>query len=352
MDPGYQKAVRKVFVDWYDEGPHLPRQAHHQLVSSLLHGALRHRGRARGRRQQPVAHPLSAEGGGGRTSTTWSWRRPVPRRCSATRAWRCTPTTSATQDLVGATVVLPLLGREIPIVADEYVDPSFGTGAVKVTPAHDPNDFEIAERHDCEKLNIFTADATVNENGGPYAGLDRYEARKRVVADLDRAGAARQDRRARPLGGALLPLPHGHRAVAVRPVVRGHEAAGRAGDRGRARRPRDLPPEAVGERLLPLDGEHPRLVHLAAAVVGPPDPGVLLRRVRRDGRIDGRPHRVPDVRRRGAPGRGRARHVVLARSCGRSRRSAGPSRRPSWSTSIRPPCSPPRATSCSCGSRA
>ncbi len=90
--------------------------------------------------------------------------------------------------IVGATVVLPLMGREIPVVADDYVDPSFGSGAVKVTPAHDPNDFDIGERHDCAKINIMDADATISEEGGVYAGLERYEARKRVLADLDAAG--------------------------------------------------------------------------------------------------------------------------------------------------------------------
>ena len=102
-----------------------------------------------------------------------------------------------------------------------------------------------------------------------------------------------------------------------------------AGDRGRARRARDLPPEALGERVLPLDGEHPRLVHLAPAVVGPPHPGVLLRRVRASGRLDGGPHRVPDVRRRRFARTRTSSTRGSARSCGRSPRSAGRSRRPS-----------------------
>ncbi|MDO8986997.1 MAG: valine--tRNA ligase, partial [Coriobacteriia bacterium] len=90
--------------------------------------------------------------------------------------------------LVGAIVVLPLTAREIPVVADEYVDPSFGTGAVKVTPAHDPNDFDIGERHDCAKINIMNADATISSEGGVYAGLDRYVARKQIIADLEAQG--------------------------------------------------------------------------------------------------------------------------------------------------------------------
>lgn len=89
---------------------------------------------------------------------------------------------------VGKTVILPILEREIPIVADSYVDPKFGTGVVKVTPAHDPNDFDIGKRHDLEEINILCIDGTLNENAGKFKGLDRYEGRKQVVAELDRKG--------------------------------------------------------------------------------------------------------------------------------------------------------------------
>jgi valyl-tRNA synthetase len=88
--------------------------------------------------------------------------------------------------LVGKTALLPLLGREMPVITDDFVDPEFGTGAVKVTPAHDPNDFEMGRRHGLEEINIFTPEAVVNENGGPYAGLERYEARNAVVRDLEK----------------------------------------------------------------------------------------------------------------------------------------------------------------------
>ena len=90
--------------------------------------------------------------------------------------------------LVGSTVVLPLLDREIPVVADAWVDPEFGTGAVKVTPAHDPNDFEIGQRHGLPPIDVMDDDACITEAGGPYAGLDRYAARERVKADLDALG--------------------------------------------------------------------------------------------------------------------------------------------------------------------
>lgn len=90
--------------------------------------------------------------------------------------------------LIGKTLILPLVGREIPVIADEYVDPSFGTGAVKVTPAHDPNDFEIGVRHNLPFTNIMNENATINENGGKYEGLDRYEAREKIVKDLEEQG--------------------------------------------------------------------------------------------------------------------------------------------------------------------
>ncbi len=92
------------------------------------------------------------------------------------------------KDVVGKTLILPLVGREIPVIADSYVDPSFGTGAVKVTPAHDPNDFEMGIRHNLEFINIMNENATINENGGKYKGLDRYEARERIVEDLKNLG--------------------------------------------------------------------------------------------------------------------------------------------------------------------
>ncbi len=92
------------------------------------------------------------------------------------------------KDMVGKKVLLPLVNREIPIVADFYVDKEFGTGAVKITPAHDPNDFEVGKRHNLEEINIMNDDATINERGGKYAGMERYEARKAIVKDLEEQG--------------------------------------------------------------------------------------------------------------------------------------------------------------------
>ena len=92
------------------------------------------------------------------------------------------------QHLIGKMLKLPLTDREIPVIADPYVDKEFGTGCVKITPAHDPNDFEVGKRHNLEEINIMNDDATINEKGGKYAGMDRYEARKAMVADLDAQG--------------------------------------------------------------------------------------------------------------------------------------------------------------------
>ena len=92
------------------------------------------------------------------------------------------------QHLIGKTVLLPIVNKEIPVVADEYVDKEFGTGVVKITPAHDPNDFEVGKRHNLEQINIMNDDATINELGGKYAGMDRYEARKAIVEELKEMG--------------------------------------------------------------------------------------------------------------------------------------------------------------------
>lgn len=92
------------------------------------------------------------------------------------------------RDLIGKMLLLPLTDRRIPVIADEYVDREFGTGCVKITPAHDPNDFEVGRRHELEEINILNDDASMNERCGKYAGMDRYEARKAIVEDLDRLG--------------------------------------------------------------------------------------------------------------------------------------------------------------------
>lgn len=98
------------------------------------------------------------------------------------------PSDERYQDLIGRTLILPVVNKEIPVVADEYVDMEFGTGCVKITPAHDPNDFEVGRRHNLELVNVMNDDATMNENAGKYAGMDRYACRQALVKDLDEAG--------------------------------------------------------------------------------------------------------------------------------------------------------------------
>lgn len=92
------------------------------------------------------------------------------------------------KDFIGKTCVVPFVNREIPIIADDYVDMEFGTGVVKITPAHDPNDFEVGERHNLPKINILNDDGTINENGGQFKGLYRYDARKEIIKELDKLG--------------------------------------------------------------------------------------------------------------------------------------------------------------------
>ena len=92
------------------------------------------------------------------------------------------------QHLIGKTCILPLMNKEIPIVGDDYVELDFGTGCVKMTPAHDPNDFEVGLRHNLEVIRVLDDAGKVNELGGIYEGLDRYEARKKILADLEEQG--------------------------------------------------------------------------------------------------------------------------------------------------------------------
>ncbi len=105
--------------------------------------------------------------------------------------------------LVGKTALVPMLNRAIPVIADAYVDPEFGTGALKVTPGHDPNDYEIGQRHNLPMINVMTITGNMNENAGNYAGLDRFDARKKLWADMQAAGLTVKVRRARPIRWAI-----------------------------------------------------------------------------------------------------------------------------------------------------
>ena len=150
--------------------------------------------------------------------------------------------------LVGNRVVLPVLGRRIPVVADEAVDPEFGTGALKVTPGHDPSDFEIGQRHGLPIVNVMNLDGTMNEAAGPYQGQDRFECRVKIVEQLERDGLLESVEPNPPRGGPLRPVRRGGGADSQRPVVRAHGAAGEAGAGGGEGRPDKDRPRAVSPR--------------------------------------------------------------------------------------------------------
>ena len=262
-------------------GPDLPRQLHRELVPALRDRALRPRGGDASRETgQPLAHPLSR--GGRRAEGDRGGDHAAGDDAGRHRRWPCTPTTSATATSSASTLVLPVLGREIPVVADAFVDREFGTGAVKVTPAHDPNDF--AGRRSgtaCRPSTSWTTARVLNENAGPYAGLDRFEARKAIVAQLEREGllVKTAPHRCRS-AAASAATPSSSRGCRAQWFVK-IAAAGRAGDRGGGGRADPLRPRELEQDLLRLDAQHPRLVHQPAALVGAPHPGLVLRRLRR-----------------------------------------------------------------------
>ena len=184
MDETCSKAVRKVFVDLYHKGliykgsriinwcPHCTTalsDAEVEYVDKPGH-------------IWNIRYPLSDGSGDIVVATT------RPETMLGDTGVAVNPADERYKDLVGKTCILPLVGRALPIVADDYVEMDFGTGCVKMTPAHDPNDFEVGLRHNLEVLRVLDDNGKMNENGGIYQGLDRYEARKQVVADLAAQG--------------------------------------------------------------------------------------------------------------------------------------------------------------------
>ncbi len=185
LDAGPSKAVRTVFTNLYHKGliyrgeriiNWCPRCAtalsdlevdHQELVGNLYY----------------VRYPLVEDGDKYITVATTR-----PETILGDTAVAVNPEDKRFQAMLGKKVVLPAVKREIPIVADEAVDPSFGTGAVKITPAHDPVDFDVSQRQGLPLVNILNPDATMNENAGPYVGLDRFACRKAILADLERDG--------------------------------------------------------------------------------------------------------------------------------------------------------------------
>ena len=184
MDDGCSKAVREVFVSLYEKGliykgsriinwcPHCVTALSDAEVEYVdKPGHLWH-----------LRYPLSDGSGDIVVATT------RPETMLGDSGVAVNPNDKRYTNLVGKTCILPLVNKEIPIVADEYVDMEFGTGCVKMTPAHDPNDFEVGLRHNLEIIRVIDDNGKINELGGKYAGLDRYEARKQIVKDLDEQG--------------------------------------------------------------------------------------------------------------------------------------------------------------------
>ncbi len=242
-------------------------------------------------------------------------RRPARRRSSATRRSHSIRTTSATAGSAGRRVALPLTDREIPMIADDFVDPAFGSGLVKVTPAHDFNDYEVGQRHGLPLINVLSADAKIGDAApARYHGLDRFEARKRIVAELEAAGLVEKVEPHRLVVPKRRPQRRRARTLADRPVVRAHRATRGTGDpRGRGR-PHPVRAGELGQDVFRVDAQHQGLVHQPPALVGPPHPG-LVRPGRRRLRGPQRSRRARTPwRARGhvaRAGRGRARHLVF-----------------------------------------
>ena len=184
LDKGLSDAVKKVFVTLYEKGliyrgeyiinwdPKAKTSLSDiEVIHKDVEGAFYH-----------MNYPLADGSGFLEIATT------RPETLLGDTAVAVHPDDERYQALIGKTVILPLVNREIPIIADEYVEQDFGTGVVKITPAHDPNDFEVGNRHNLPRINVMNDDATMNELAGKYEGMDRFAARKAIVKDLEEAG--------------------------------------------------------------------------------------------------------------------------------------------------------------------
>ena len=184
MDEGCSKAVREVFVNLYNKG--LIYKGH-RIINWCPHCTTALSDAEVEYETQPgklwhIRYPL-ADGSGDLVVATTR-----PETFMGDTGVAVNPNDERYKHLIGKTCILPIMNREIPIFGDEYVDMEFGTGCVKVTPCHDPNDFEMGQRHNLEQILVFNEDATVNENGGKYEGMGRYECRKAVIKDLEEGG--------------------------------------------------------------------------------------------------------------------------------------------------------------------
>ncbi|GGI66768.1 valine--tRNA ligase [Enterococcus alcedinis] len=184
LDDGLSDAVRKVFVKLYEKeliyrGEYIinwdPQAktalSDIEVIHKDIEGAFYH-----------MSYPLADGTGVVKIATT------RPETMLGDTAVAVHPEDARYKDLIGKMVILPLVNKEIPIIADDYVDMEFGTGVVKITPAHDPNDFEVGNRHNLPRVNVMNDDATMNDLAGVYAGMDRFAARKQIVKDLEAIG--------------------------------------------------------------------------------------------------------------------------------------------------------------------
>ncbi len=184
MDEGLSEAVEKVFIDLYKEG--LIYRGERiinwcpECLTSISDAEVEYR--EMDDHFWHLRYPL-ADGSGELILATTR-----PETMLGDTAVAVHPDDPRYQDYIGKMVILPLVNKEIPVIADRYVDPEFGTGVVKITPAHDPNDFEVGERHGLERINVLNEDATINENGGKYQGLSVTKARQAIVQDLKDGG--------------------------------------------------------------------------------------------------------------------------------------------------------------------
>ena len=184
MDEGCSKAVKEAFVNYYNKG--LIYRGERiinwcpKCKTSLSDAEVEYQDQAG--HFWHLRYPLSDGSGYVELATT------RPETLLGDTAIAVNPNDERYKDIVGKTVILPLVGREIPVIADDYVEVDFGTGVVKITPAHDPNDFEVGKRHNLPIINVMTDDAKIVDDYPKYAGMDRYEARKAIVADLEAEG--------------------------------------------------------------------------------------------------------------------------------------------------------------------
>ena len=184
MDEGCSKAVREVFVNLYNKG--LIYRGHRiinwcpRCLTALSDAEVEYK-------DQPgffwhIKYPIKGEDGFVEVATT------RPETMFGDTAVAVNPEDEATKHLIGKTVILPIVNREIPVIADDYVEIGFGTGCVKITPAHDPNDFLVGQRHSLEQIKVMNDDATMNSYAGKYEGMERYECRRALVRDLEEGG--------------------------------------------------------------------------------------------------------------------------------------------------------------------